>query len=135
MLRSQGYPETKGALTFVAKHLNVPAMTLRRWFHGIQNPPPNQEVNEKVFDMRAAIQSEMEAILKDMPVARADATYPQLGTVYGILFDKARLLDGLPTSVVAMLPELVSELERGGVKPSDVFNAMLAKAKAANANR
>lgn len=135
MLKSQGYPEMIGALSMVAKHLKVPTRTLRRWWTGASHPPPDNLVTGKTFDMRGAIQAEMEAILTDMPVARADATYPQLGTVYGILFDKARLLDGLPTSVVAILPELVAELERSGVLARDVFQAMLNKAKAANANR
>ncbi len=130
MLKSQGYPATEGALTFVAKHLKVPAMTLSRWFRAAQNPPPNELVTEKEFDMRTAIQAEMQAIVKAFPNARADAPYRELGTVYGILFDKARLLDGLPTAIVAVLPELVQALEDIDLDAADVFNSMLAKAKA-----
>lgn len=127
MLKSQGYPEMKGALAFVAKHLKVPAMTLSRWFHAANNPPPHELVTEKAFDMRAAIQAELQAIVKTMPTARADATYSQLGTVWGILFDKARLLDGLPTEIKQILPGMARAYEKHGEKASEAFEALINK--------
>jgi transposase-like protein len=130
MLKAQGYPKMKGALHIVASHLKVPDRTLSRWFNGEQNPPPDQLVSEKTFDMREAIQAELASIVKDMPTARADASYSQLGTVFGILFDKARLLDNLPTEIVRVIPDLLQALEDIDLDAAGVFNDMLAKAKA-----
>jgi hypothetical protein len=135
MLKAQGYPEMDGALSIVAKHLKVPASTLSRWFKGTSNPPPSNIVNETKRDLRDLFLDEIYAILKVLPDKRDEAGYQQLTTSLAIFFDKVRLLDNLPTEIVKVLPELVSELEKGGVKASDVFNVMLEKARAANAER
>lgn len=100
MLEAAGYPNRKGALSDVAKHIAVPAMTLSRWFHGKQNPPPNQMVSEKRSELKDLISTELDAIFKAMPNARQDATYKDLGTVAGILMDKKQLLEGKPTERV-----------------------------------
>jgi hypothetical protein len=44
--------------------------------------------------------NEMRAIFGEMHEARPDATYQQLATAYGILFDKTQLLTGGPTENV-----------------------------------
>jgi transposase-like protein len=135
MLKSQGYPEMNGALSLVAKHLKVPASTLSRWFKGTSNPPPSNIVNEKKDDLRTLYENEIYAIMKVLPDKRDDASYGTLASAQGIFFDKIRLLDGLPTEIVQILPDLVDELEKGGAKASDVFRNMLTKARAANAQR
>lgn len=127
MLKSQGYPAIKGSLTIVARHLSVPARTLSRWFNGENNPPPDNVVSEKTFDMRAAIQAELEAIVKEMPSARSEASYSQLGTVWGILFDKQRLIDGLPTEIKAIIPGLAKAYEKHGEKASEAFERLIQK--------
>lgn len=45
----------------------------------------------------------------------------------GTAIDKMRLLRGLPTEIVAVLPPLVQAIKDAGLEPSDVFNAMLAR--------
>lgn len=97
MLRSQGWPEQKGALTRVAQYGGVPATTLRRWALGIQNPPPVETVNEKTFDLANAIREELTAIFGELPSARPDADYRALVTAAGILIDKLQLLSGAAT--------------------------------------
>jgi len=97
MLQSQGYPEVKGALAIVARHLKVPDRTLSRWFNGEQNPPPDQIVNNKRIDFRTEIRRELGEIVTALRTTRQDANYRELGTVFGILFDKLSLLEGLPT--------------------------------------
>lgn len=56
-------------------------------------------------------------------------------TAAAIAIDKMRLLRNLPTEIVAVLPDLVTELERSGVSASEVFRRMLEKARASNAQR
>ena len=99
MLVADGYPNRKGALMQVSKHLKVPHSTLSRWARGKQNPPPSQMVHEKKFDLIEAIKEEIQAVLGQMPNARPDADYKALGTVFGIFVDKYQLLQGEPTDI------------------------------------
>jgi hypothetical protein len=100
MLQANGYPTQRGALEYTAKHLHVPARTLSRWFNGEQNPPPDQEVSKKASDIKSMINSELDAIFAAMATVRPEATYRDLGTVAGILFDKKQLIEGKPTEIV-----------------------------------
>ena len=105
-LVSEGYPEREGALTKVAKSLNIPLMTLSRWASGASNPPPNNIVNDKKADMAVLIENEMYAIIEAMPGKRGSASYAQMSIVFGTLFDKLRLLRNLPTEIISAAPEL-----------------------------
>lgn len=100
MLEAAGYPTRRGSLEYVAKHLNVPARTLSRWFNGEQNPPPDQIVSKKASDLKTLIGDELDAIFAAMATVRPEASYRDLGTVAGILFDKKQLLEGKPTNIV-----------------------------------
>lgn len=98
MLEAAGYPDKKGALTRVANNLKVPARTLSRWFNGENNPPPDNIVSEKTFELEAFLETEVVAIFKRMPSERDEATYRELGTVAGILIDKLQLVSGKATA-------------------------------------
>jgi hypothetical protein len=106
MLRAAGYPDKKGALTDVAKHIGVQPRVLSRWFTGEQNPPPDQVVSEKATELKDMLDAELAALFGAMPAARAEATYRDLGVVGGILMDKKLLLEGKPTDRVAIQNEL-----------------------------
>ncbi len=130
MLQSQGYPENAGALSIVARHLKLPGRTLRRWFNGENNPPPDNLVQGKKEDLKTLFINEIYEILKVLPDHREDATYQQLTTSLAIFFDKVRLLEGLPTEIVGVLPPLVAALKDIGVDPVEAFQEMLNQAKA-----
>lgn len=100
MLEAAGYPDKKGALTQVAAHIGVPHPTLSRWYNAQRNPPPNEVVQEKRRELKDLLNDELAAIFTAMPGARKDASYRDLGTVAGILFDKRQLIEGKPTSIV-----------------------------------
>lgn len=97
MLQAAGYPDTPGALKRVADNAGVHENVLRRWWKGTQNPPPTTLVSRKKIDLRKAIRSELAAIFDRMAVTRDEASYRDLGTVAGILFDKSQLLEDKPT--------------------------------------
>lgn len=97
LLIMQGWPDKEGALTHVARHLNIWPNTLRRWATGESNPPPTKIVNEKKRDMGEAVRDMMWIILKQMGLTIEDASFQQLATAYGIMFDKYQLLTGGPT--------------------------------------
>jgi hypothetical protein len=100
MLQAQGYPDTKGALTKVANHLHVPAMTISRWFRAAQNPPPHDLVTEKELDLVALLKTELTQIFTAFPTARPDASFKDLATAAGIMIDKLQLLENKPTERV-----------------------------------
>jgi hypothetical protein len=102
MLQSEGYPDKKGALQKVSNYSNVPMATLHRWFHEKQNPPPSKLVSEKAFDLKEALQTELQAILEAMPDARSEAPYADLSRALGIVADKLLLLQNKPTERIAV---------------------------------
>jgi len=97
MLEAAGYPDKKGAMTQVAKHLGVPMATLNGWFKASRNPPPAELRTEKRGDLVALIREELGGILEAMPNARMDASFRDLAVATGILVDKLQLLTGAPT--------------------------------------
>jgi transposase-like protein len=100
ILEAAGYPEVKGALVRVANNLGVPHATLSRWINQKRNPAPPELVQEKKVDLKELLEKEINGILGDMPSARVDASYRDLGVVAGILFDKLQLLKGKPTEII-----------------------------------
>lgn len=97
MLEAQGYPANPYKLKEVADHIGVPERTLRRWYKGESNPPPDMIVQDVKKDLTELVRGELIAIFTAMGVVREEASYRDLGTVGGILFDKLQLIEGKPT--------------------------------------
>lgn len=112
-----------------AKEIGVPRSTLQEWANG--------RVNHDVPELRHLKKGELAEKLEQVAHAYTDHLLTKstiVGTgakdaavTVGTAIDKMRLLRGLPTEIVAVLPPLVQALEEAGMKPSDVFNAMLAR--------
>lgn len=100
MLEAEGYPDKKGALEKVSKHLGVAKSTLHGWARAEQNPPPSELRTEKRGDLAALIEDEIHNVLSAMPGAIPDASYRDLATGLGILVDKKQLLDGKATEII-----------------------------------
>jgi hypothetical protein len=60
---------------------------------------------------------------------------PQAMTAVGIAIDKMRLMQGLPTEIIQVMPALIEEIGKAGYSASDVFGAMLQKFKTVNEAR
>lgn len=131
MLLAAGYPGTDGALTKVSKELMVPDRTLQRWFNGDSNPPPDKVVARKKKDMADALEDVAWKLLDSMGDKDAieDAPLQQRATAYGIAVDKMRLLRGLPTEIVALIPGVVQAIQDMGQSPAAFFNRIIQRAK------
>ncbi len=103
MLQAAGWPDKKGALMAVSNKLHVPYQTLSRWGKGTSNPPPHNIVHDKRNTLLDLIEIEIRAIYAEMPKARPDASYRDLGIINGVLHDKHQLLKGEPTQRVENL--------------------------------
>lgn len=130
-----GYPQSKGALSRTARQLEISHQVLRGWITHQNNPPPQKLLQEKKADLKTLFMNEIYEILNIMPDKRDRAAYSQLGIVLGTLYDKTRLMDGLPTEIVSILPGLIDEMEHAGINVTEAFEQMKAKLKASNANR
>ena len=106
MLEAAGYPDKKGALEQVAQATGTHARTLSRWFNGENNPPPDIDVSKNRQELSVMIASEIDAIFNEMKTARAEASYKDLGTVFGILVDKKQLLEGKATERTEVIDNL-----------------------------
>lgn len=140
-----------GAVKTAARELGIPVSTLRRWQngqaigdHGNRKRPTVIDAagiqgggaiktaedlrTQKREELGALIGNEMHAILSRMGNVRDDANYRELATAFGIMFDKKRLLDGLPTEIVGYMPVVVKlhdVLTSAGMNPADVFERMI----------
>jgi len=104
MLSGAGYPNTVGALQRVADHLRVPTRTLRRWYIGQQNPPPDKMVAtlkrglvDILDNIISGVAVEVERRIENDEIA--DVSLPHLMTAFGIAVDKKQLLTGQPTAI------------------------------------
>lgn len=97
MLRAAGYPERRGALMEVSNHLGISHQILGRWFRRDSNPPPQNIVQIKMSDIVDLLKNEVINALKELPNARPDADYLDIGKVMGIMIDKLQLLSGEAT--------------------------------------
>lgn len=114
LLHLRGWPEQKGALTAVAKHLNIWANTLRRWANGESNPPPTKIVIKKKGDIRQALLELLGLAVFYAKGEVSDASFRELSTSIGILTDKILLLSGEPTqrTVAEHTHHLTENLDR-----------------------
>jgi hypothetical protein len=97
MLEAAGFPDRKGALSHVSRHLGVPIPTLKRWATGAQNPAPNDLVTKNRIELGDLLDSEIAAAFEAAKEVRSEASYRDLMTGIGILVDKRQLLRGEPT--------------------------------------
>lgn len=118
MLEAAGYPEQKGALDRVAKHLGIPAPTLHRWANGKNNPPPSDVVSEKKAELTTELKNLAYELVAAMRLNVHDANLVQQATTFGIVVDKWQLLDGKPT----WRGEVINLLKEGKVTPEEVMD-------------
>ena len=132
-LTAENYPEDEYALQRVVQSLpayesNTPSRkTVKRWFDGQQGTPPRKNVQQKKGDMADKME---ELAWKFMNRASdwkaiAEMDPKSAMTAAGIAIDKMRLLKGLPTQIIGIMPQLVTALESIGENPYEVFERMI----------
>lgn len=122
----------------------LPRMTIWRWWKHYQTVTNVTDVTQKkervVTDRRPLAEKLEDAAHKFIDHAVRDelliwSSSKDAMLAASIAIDKMRLLLGLPTEIVAVIPDLIAELEKGGASASDVFLKLLERARAANAQR
>ena len=138
LLQGAGYPDNKFAVGEVHRHMkaqgnSISRKTIKRWADGehIPNVQMDNVVRYKK-DMGTALET---LFWKLYEHALGDETVDQLKgaqayTAMGIVLDKYRLVEGLPTEVVQVIMPAVEALRRAGKDPVQVFQEMEKQANA-----
>ncbi len=129
MLESEGYPGKLGALTKVSEYSKVPKRTLRRWFKGENGKPPDKVVRLKKEDLADKFENIAHAMLDHAGESDTIGDMDGKGAVMSaaIATDKMRLLRGLPTEIIEIIPtiqDIYKALEDKGLEPGIVFGRM-----------
>lgn len=119
-----------GNLRRTSKQLGIPLATLQRWRDG--------QVNEDVTDLRThkkgdladkyeqVVNAYIDHLLKPDTISSAKAG--EASAVAGTATDKMRLLRGLPTEIVSIIPDVVQALQKLGKDPVAIFNDIIRSA-------
>lgn len=118
-----------GNLSKTSRETGVPISTIKEWRDGRVNPDVTDIRNVKKIELADKLEEVANAytdhLLRDETINKTGAK--DAAVTVGTAIDKMRLLRGLPTEIIQVLPPLVSALEDAGLNPSEVFNAMLAR--------
>jgi hypothetical protein len=126
MLEGAGYPTTTGSLQRVADHLGLPTRTLRRWYTGQQNPPPDKVVAHIKRDFLEQLLA-IRGIVAEKIVDRIDEFEPRdLTGLLKISAELAQLLKGQPTNRVEWIDRLSKQLDE---LPDDEYSSVIAEAE------
>ncbi len=135
MLAGAGFADNKTkAVEQVATYYKgkVSTRTLFRWGNGENSPAPAKLVTEKKEELADVFErvaykylkhAEHEDVIDDVSGNAAVITA-------ATAVDKMRLLRGLPTEIISILPQVVDALKGAGYDPVQVFNDIIAEAAA-----
>lgn len=131
MLEMEGYPDKPGALQRVATYAKIQPNVIARWYKQKQNPPPNKLVSRKKKELADLFEDVAHTYLnRALDDDAVSATAGQSAVIAAATAtDKMRLLRGLPTEIIQLLPDVISAIESMGQSPSDVFNRIIQRAK------
>jgi hypothetical protein len=125
-----------GNLSKTAKKFGIAISTLQSWRDG-------RGTNTSVTNMRNVKKGELADKLEQVahaytdhllsPVTINDTGAKDAAVTVGTAIDKMRLLRGLPTEIISVVPQLVDALKSAGLDPVQAFNDMIMEL--ANADR
>jgi hypothetical protein len=133
MLVGAGFEKNKTkAVDEVAQYYRgkVAKRTLFRWGNGENSPAPAKLVTVKKEDLADVFERVAYTYLKH---AESEDVVDEVSgnaavTTAATAVDKMRLLRGLPTEILGLLPDVLEALRVLGQEPSDVFNRIIQRA-------
>lgn len=130
MLIAENYPDRVGALTAVSEALSIPKATLSRWFKGTSNPPYSKNVTKKKGELSDIYESIARQYLNEVsdPIKAKTTNAKDAVIIAATATDKMRLLRGLPTEIIEVIPQLTTLIEymkKHNHSPSEVFERMI----------
>lgn len=109
-LVAAGYPTKPGALAKVSRTFDVDFRLARAWFAKYESGRGGDVVDVTVEktkgDLREFLVDELHEITSTLISTRSGATYRDLTSAFGTLFDRLTQLDALPKELMDLAPEL-----------------------------
>ena len=113
-----------------ARELGIPRITLKEWADGRHNDDVSDNRQLKRDDLASKFEQIANAytdrLLDPKVIEKSKAS--EASTVAGTAVDKMRLLRGLPTEIVAILPDVMQALQKLGKDPVMIFNDIIRRA-------
>lgn len=131
LLQANGYPDKPGALMDTARSMGVPHSRLQDWYTGKENPPPP----DMVLDLKEDLSSILEDVIRlnldraRDPVAVSKTSAAQAMTTAAIAIDKQRLINGLPTEIVSVIPDYLGALRAMGTEALTIMQRTIERAE------
>ena len=120
---AEGYPENPYAMKQTAAAFNIPVNTLKRWLTDSHGAPPHEIVQQQKTELSERLEQLAHKLLdhaaKDEVIHKM--TGQQAVTSVAIAIDKMRLLNNLPTEIIAVLPDFLSTLQERGIDATEFF--------------
>jgi hypothetical protein len=131
MLEAEGYPDKPGALTKVSHYAKMPHATLVLWWQKKRNPPPSELQQVKKLELADLFEEAARVYLEHgtRDAVVEDTSGKDALMAAAIAVDKMRLLRGLPTEIVQLIPDVVKAIQDLGQSPADVFEGIIRRAK------
>lgn len=135
LLDGANYYENKTqAVNQVYKYLQgkVPKRTLFRWGNRENRPAPAKLVTEKKGNMADALEELTWALIDHAahPDVIESMSGREASTSIGTYIDKIRLLRGLPTEIIEVIPGFVDALAAMGKDPKEFMTRVIERANA-----
>ena len=109
-LVAAGYPSKPGALAKVSRAFDVDYRLVRAWYakyeEGRGGTVVEATVEKTKGDLRDFLVEELHEITATLITTRSGATYRDLTSAFGTLFDRLSQLDALPKELMDLAPEL-----------------------------
>ena len=132
LLESQGYPDKPDALKKVQKHLGgKPATrTLMRWFHGEHGAPDDKLVKREKKELADVFEEVAYSYLTRASDQDAidDTRGKDAVMTAAIAVDKMRLLRGLPTEIIVLVPGFTEAIKKLGRDPEQFMRSTIERA-------
>lgn len=134
MLMSAGFATEKTrAVRDIARYYKgaIPERTLFRWGNGENRPAPAKLVTSKKEELADVFErvaykylqhAETQDVIDDVSGNAAVITA-------ATAVDKMRLLRGLPTEIISLIPDLISAIQLAGDDPEQVFKRLIERAR------
>lgn len=117
------------AVNEVYHYLNgrVPKRTLFRWGNRENRPAPAKLVTSKKGDLADALDGLIWQLVEHAtdPDTIDEMSGRETSTSIGIYVDKVRLLRGMPTEIIEIMPDFVGALQAAGKEPKEFMKRVI----------
>jgi hypothetical protein len=114
----------KGNISRTAKETGIHFNTLRKW-RDSTDPILVQKHAQEERNLSDLFEAEIYGIMQSLPLKRGEASYSQLAGGLTALFDRWKVLNGLPPEIAELIPHLVSASKAANIDLGQLLRSTL----------